>query len=104
MQKTFINSDLFIFPSYYESFGKLIIESLASGIPVIANNAYGAKDIITHKYDGYLVKNHNLSDYVKGINYFKNKKKSVWKNCVSKSQKYKIDIVGKMYSNVYEKL
>lgn len=104
MKKIFINSDLFIFPSYYESFGKLIIESLANGIPVIANNTYGAKDIISHKYDGYLVENHNLSDYVRGINYFKNKKKSVWKNCVSKSQKYKIDIIGKMYSDVYEKL
>lgn len=104
MQKTFLNSDLFIFPSYYESFGKLIIESLANGIPVIANKAYGAKDIISHKYDGYLVENHSLSDYVRGINYFKNKKKSVWKDCVSKSQKYKIDVIGKMYSNVYEKL
>jgi len=105
LRKIFSNSDLFIFPSYYESFGKLIIESLSCGIPVIANNAFGAKDIISHKNDGFLVKNQNLNDYIKGIEFFKNSnKKIIEKNCTHKSQKYTIDLIGKKYSEIYEKL
>ena len=105
LRKIFSNSDLFIFPSYYESFGKLIIESLSCGIPVIANNAFGAKDIISHKNDGFLVKNQNLNDYIKGIEFFKNSnKKIIEKNCLHKSQKYTIDLIGKKYTEIYEKL
>lgn len=105
MRKVFTDSNLFIFPSYYESFGKLIVESLSNGVPVVANKAFGAKDIISHKSDGFLVENQKFSDYVKGINYFKNKKrKLIWKRCMNKSQKYKIEIIGKRYSNIYQKL
>ena len=101
----FLSSDLFIFPSHLESFGKVIIESLACGTPVIANNKFGAKDIISHKKDGFLVNNQNLKEYIDGINYFKNRNlKKIKNNCILKSQKYNIELIGNKFIELYKNL
>ena len=104
LKKMFKRSNLFIFPSYYESFGKTIIESLACGVPVIANNKYGAKDIISHKKDGYLVNNQNINEYLKGIKYFKNLNFEIYHKCQDKSKMYNMDKIGKKFINLYSKL
>ena len=103
LKKIFRKSNLFIFPSYYESFGKTIIESLACGIPIIANNKYGAKDIISHKKDGYLVNNQNINEYIKEIKYFKNLNSEVNQKCIKKSKTYYIDKIGKKFIDLYSK-
>ncbi len=41
-------SDVFVFPSKTDTFGIVIIEALACGIPVAAYNVMGPKDIITN--------------------------------------------------------
>ncbi|WP_080848586.1 glycosyltransferase family 4 protein [Cytobacillus gottheilii] len=46
--------DLFVFPSTTETFGNVVLESLASGTPVIAANAGGVKNIIKHGSTGTL--------------------------------------------------
>lgn len=48
--------DVFVFPSITETFGLVIIEALACGIPVAAHKVMGPKDIITHGVDGFLGK------------------------------------------------
>jgi glycosyltransferase involved in cell wall biosynthesis len=105
LSRFYLKSDLFIFPSYLESFGKVIIESLACGTPVIANKKFGAKDIISHKKDGYLVNNQNLNDYIDGVNYFKNcNLKKIRNNCILKSKKYNIELIGNKFIQLYKKL
>jgi glycosyltransferase involved in cell wall biosynthesis len=46
--------DVFIFPSRTETFGLVVIEALACGIPVAAYDVMGPHDIITEGKDGYL--------------------------------------------------
>ncbi len=41
------SSDLFVFPSKTDTFGIVLIEALACGLPVAAYNVMGPKDIIT---------------------------------------------------------
>ena len=41
------SSDIFVFPSKTDTFGIVLIEALASGIPVAGYNVTGPKDIIT---------------------------------------------------------
>ena len=48
----FRSADVFVFPSRTDTFGMVIIEALASGIPVAGYNVTGPRDIITHDFLG----------------------------------------------------
>ena len=48
------SADVFVFPSRTDTFGIVIIEALASGLPVAAYNVTGPKDIITEPFLGAL--------------------------------------------------
>ncbi|MGH1378837.1 MAG: glycosyltransferase family 4 protein [Alphaproteobacteria bacterium] len=47
-------ADIFVFPSKTDTFGIVLIEALACGLPVAAYNVIGPKDIITDKNLGAL--------------------------------------------------
>lgn len=53
-------ADVFVFPSKTETFGLVVLEALACGIPVAAYNVMGPRDIITQGVDGYV--SDNLAD------------------------------------------
>ena len=48
-------TDIFILVSYVETLGIVILEAMASGLPVIATETSGAKDLVEHKKTGFLV-------------------------------------------------
>ena len=50
-------ADVFVFPSRTETFGLVVLEALACGIPVAAHDVMGPRDIITEGEDGYLSDN-----------------------------------------------
>ena len=49
-------ADLLILPSRFDTFGCVVLEALSCGLPVIAYNTKGPKDIIVNGLNGYLVK------------------------------------------------
>jgi glycosyltransferase involved in cell wall biosynthesis len=48
-------SDIFVLPSLKEAFGLVILEAMASGLPVIATRSGGIPDIIEEDKSGYLI-------------------------------------------------
>jgi glycosyltransferase involved in cell wall biosynthesis len=47
-------ADVLVFPSRTETFGLVMLESLACGVPIAAHDAIGPKDVITHGIDGHI--------------------------------------------------
>ncbi len=48
-------SNIFAFPSYREGLSVALMESMASGLPIICSNIRGNKDLVKHAEGGYLV-------------------------------------------------
>lgn len=48
-------SDAFVFPSFYEASSLVLLEALASGLPVIASRTGGAEDLIQNGENGFLL-------------------------------------------------
>lgn len=61
-------AEVFAFPSLYEAFGKVIVESMACETPVVASNVGGIPEIIRHNSDGLLVEPGNVEQLAEAIN------------------------------------
>lgn len=59
-----------VLPSvWYEVFGLSILESFASGKPVVASNIGGIPETVKHRYNGLLFEPRNIDDLADKINY-----------------------------------
>jgi len=48
-------AELLVLPSENEPFGRVLVEAMASGVPVIATRSGGAPEVVRHNKDGILV-------------------------------------------------
>ena len=55
IERYYAAADLFVFPTFYDSFGLVAAEAMASGLPVICSSSAGAAQLIEDGVDGLLV-------------------------------------------------
>jgi len=99
-------SDLFVFTSTSETFGMVIIEAMASNLPVLAVKAPGALDIITDGFDGVLVED-DVSEFAISLELLiKNEdiRKRLSKGALYTAQRYSIDSISDQMLNLYQRL
>lgn len=58
-------SDLFVFPSQTETFGNVVLESLASGTPAVVSNRGGVSGIVSHNKTGMICQAGDYQDFIK---------------------------------------
>jgi phosphatidylinositol alpha 1,6-mannosyltransferase len=67
LAELYASSDLFVFPSSTETFGNVVLEAFASGVPVVGARAGGVQEIIVDGLTGHLCEPRNCEDFIKKI-------------------------------------
>jgi glycosyltransferase involved in cell wall biosynthesis len=60
----YASADVFLHCSITETFGLVVLESMASGVPVVARDEGGPSDIVINGETGYLVPHEDLNQFV----------------------------------------
>lgn len=55
MQELYAEHDVFLFPSLMEGLPLVVLEAMASGMPVITTETCGMPDVVEHEFNGLLV-------------------------------------------------
>ncbi|KAL1916587.1 uncharacterized protein VTP21DRAFT_5778 [Calcarisporiella thermophila] len=61
LSSIFASADIFVFPSRTETFGQVVLEAMASGLPVVGVRAEGVCDLVQHERTGLLLDVENMS-------------------------------------------
>ncbi|MBZ0217709.1 MAG: glycosyltransferase family 4 protein, partial [Fimbriimonadaceae bacterium] len=60
-------ADAFVFPSLIETFGVVLIEAMAAGLPVLTTDAPGCRDIVRGGRDGMMTISGNVFSLCDGM-------------------------------------
>ena len=60
-------ADCAVFPSLYEPFGIVVLESFASFVPVVVSDAGGLPEVVKHEKTGIVTQNKNCNSLAWGI-------------------------------------
>jgi glycosyltransferase involved in cell wall biosynthesis len=63
----YASADLFCFPSATETFGNVILEAMASGLPVVVPRSGGPASIVRDGKNGFLTRPDDLVDFVSAV-------------------------------------
>jgi glycosyltransferase involved in cell wall biosynthesis len=97
----FRNNDIYVMPSFYETFGLTYIEAMSQGLPVIYTKGQGFDGFFKEGEVGYSVSPKDVQDIAKKIidiyaNYAK-----ISNNCIIKSQQFNWQFIADKYNQIY---
>ncbi|UXH44608.1 glycosyltransferase family 1 protein [Rossellomorea vietnamensis] len=67
LAETYASSDLFVFPSASETFGNVVLEALASGLPAVVADRGGVTNIVEHDHTGRVAEAHQYQSFIHHI-------------------------------------
>jgi UDP-glucose:(heptosyl)LPS alpha-1,3-glucosyltransferase len=68
VEKYYLASDIFAMPSVFDTFGIAVLEAMAAGLPVIITRKVGARDVIDHGVQGFVLEeNPSVFDFSKRL-------------------------------------
>src|SRR5262249_20799742 len=65
LAREYANFDIFAFPSHTDTFGNVVLESLASGVPVVVTPSGGPKYLVREGVTGFI--GENESSFLDGV-------------------------------------
>ena len=101
------SADVFAMTSMLETFGIVIIEAMASGLPIVCFDAPGVRDVMK-KTCGIICRNGDNLAFYEALEKFATcsteKRKLISNACIENAKKYSWDIIANQYLSVYQNL
>lgn len=108
LPKYYKTAHIFCSPATYgESFGIVLIEAMAAGLPIVAGNNEGYKKVINHNKNGILVDPANPLSIARAIGDLlesERKRKMLAKQCAQDARIYSWEKIVKEINSVYKQL
>jgi glycosyltransferase involved in cell wall biosynthesis len=67
LASAYASADVFVFPSTTDTFGNVVIEAQASGIPVVVSDSGGPKELVENNENGLITKSRDADDLARAI-------------------------------------
>lgn len=96
-------SDIFVMPSFHESFGRVYVEAMSQGIPVIYTRGQGFDGIFENGEVGYAVSASNPEEIAKAVEKITNNYSEISRNCVRNCICFDWNEVGRQLDAFYRK-
>jgi glycosyltransferase involved in cell wall biosynthesis len=105
LSKAFASADAFIFPSVSETLGLVILEAMASGLPVVAAKSGPTIEQISDGETGLLFENENVDSMINAMNKLddKNVLKQMRKNARKEAEKFSWEKASQQLLDFYTK-
>jgi glycosyltransferase involved in cell wall biosynthesis len=104
MQNEYSKASFFISPSRYEGFGIVLLEALASGLPLVATNTGISSKVIEENKNGFLVNYENMEEAILRLLRDQNLRMNMGHRSREIAQDYSWRRVAKGMISVYEEL
>lgn len=63
----YASADIFLFPSTTDTFGNVILEAQASGLPCVVSDQGGPKDLVEPGRTGFITRSLDVEDFARGV-------------------------------------
>jgi 1,2-diacylglycerol 3-alpha-glucosyltransferase len=100
--------DVFVFASQSETQGMVLDEAMASGVPVVAVDAPGVREVVQNRINGYLLANENIDEFVLGLEWIQKqpptKLKKIKASCRQTAELFSMDKSAQKALEIYASL
>ncbi len=100
--------DVFVFASHSETQGLVLIEAMACGVPVVAVDAPGVREVCEERVNGRLISRDNEKDFCEALNWMANLDKDIYLKMKSltrqKAEEFTQKKVAEKALAIYEEL
>jgi len=106
MERIYVAGDLFVLLSNFDTFGMVVTEAMASGLPVIVSDKVGAKDLVRNAENGFIVDRDNIEEICSKIVHMSDERVRVRmsRNAQKTIKDYTWDKVALDVMNIYENI
>ena len=97
-------NDIFVMPSFQETFGLVYIEALSQGLPIVYSKGQGVDGYFDEGSVGYHVNPKKPNEIAESIDKIVNDYSAISYRCLEASKPFSWNEIARVYSNVYKKI